>query len=80
LQAHCLEWRASRDNLTADETEALRLSEVLRVEPEFESVRYGTPVYAHLARATAAEIARGASDLSEMGVYHDLYQPSGWPT
>jgi hypothetical protein len=66
---------ASRDNLTPDETEALRLSEVLRVEPEFESVRYGTPVYARLARATAAEIVQGASDLSEMGVYHDLYQP-----
>ena len=33
------------------------------------------PVYARLARATAAEIAQGASDLSEMGVYHDLYQP-----
>ena len=26
-------------------------------------------------RATAPEIAQGASDLSEMGVYHDLYQP-----
>ncbi len=66
---------AARGNLTPDETQALRLRETLRVEPEFESVRYGRPVYARLARVTAPEIAQGASDLSEMGVYHDLYQP-----
>jgi len=67
--------QTARDNLSPDAAQALRLRETLRVEPEFESVRYGTPVYARLARVAAAEIAQGASDLSEMGVYHDLYQP-----
>lgn len=47
----------------------------LRVEPEFNSTRYGTPAYCQLADACAEEITRGADDESEMGVFHDLYQP-----
>jgi hypothetical protein len=50
-------------------------SECLRVRPQFTSDRYGTPAYAQLAAGCAVEIARGADDESEMGVYHDLYQP-----
>ena len=46
-----------------------------RVRPRFRSVRYGSPVYARLADAAPAEIRRGADDESEMGVFHDLYQP-----
>jgi hypothetical protein len=46
-----------------------------RLRPVFESVRYGTPTYCQLACATAEEILRGAQDESEMGVFHDLYQP-----
>ena len=65
----------SRGALTEAEAVPLRTRETLRVEPEFESVRYGTPTYARLARVTAVEIVRGASDRSELGVYHDLYQP-----
>jgi hypothetical protein len=65
----------SRGALTQTEAVPLRTRETLRVEPEFESVRYGTPTYARLARVTAVEITQGASDQSEMGVYHDLYQP-----
>ena len=65
----------SRGTLTDAQAAPLRTRETLRVEPEFESVRYGTPTYARLARVTAVEIAQGASDRSEMGVYHDLYQP-----
>lgn len=65
----------SRGALTDAEAAPLHTRETLRVEPEFESVRYGTPTYARLARVTAVEITRGASDQSEMGVYHDLYQP-----
>jgi len=65
----------ARSALTTAEAAELRNRETLRVEPEFQSVRYGTPTYARLARVTATEIARGASDRSEMGVYHDLYQP-----
>ena len=50
-------------------------NECLRVEPQFSAVRYGRPSYVQLALTCAAEITRGADDESEMGVYHDLFQP-----
>ena len=50
-------------------------NESLRVEPQFNALRYGRPAYAQLALGCAAEITRGADDESEMGVFHDLYQP-----
>ncbi len=54
---------------------AQRTHELLRVVPQFLSVRYGTPHYARLAAACCAEIRAGASDESAMGVWHDLYEP-----
>jgi len=50
-------------------------SERIRVEPQFNSKRYGRPEYCQLAAACAPEITGGASDGSEMGVFHDLFQP-----
>ena len=50
-------------------------NEILRVAPRFTSRRYGHPAYAQLAIACAPEIVRGADDESEMGAYHDLFQP-----
>lgn len=46
-----------------------------RVRPVFNSVRYGAPTYCQLSQTCAHEILRGADDESEMGVFHDLYQP-----
>jgi hypothetical protein len=46
-----------------------------RVRPQFNSVRYGTPTYCQLAEGCAPEIKQGADDESEMGVFHDLFQP-----
>jgi hypothetical protein len=46
-----------------------------RVAPCFESVRYGSPVYMRLTACTPPEIRCGAHDASEMGVYHDLFEP-----
>jgi hypothetical protein len=46
-----------------------------RVRPRFDSLAYGTSEYARLALSCAPEIRRGADDRSEMGVYHDLYEP-----
>ena len=46
-----------------------------RIRPRFNSLRYGSPDYCQLAFACPDEIARGADDESEMGVYHGLYQP-----
>jgi hypothetical protein len=49
--------------------------EKLRVRPQFTSTHYGHPAYAQLGFHCATEIERGASDESEMGAYHNLYQP-----
>lgn len=46
-----------------------------RVAPQFASARYGQAAYAQLALTGAPEIARGADDESEMGAFHDLFQP-----
>jgi len=46
-----------------------------RVEPEFNSMRYGKPTYCQLSDHCAPEITTGADDESEMGAFHDLYQP-----
>jgi hypothetical protein len=65
----------AKNDITQAEAVALKQSEALRVSPEFNSVRYGTPSYCQLADACADEITRGAENRSEMGVFHDLYQP-----
>jgi hypothetical protein len=58
-----------------DRREAEISCERLRVRPQFTSERYGNPGYAQLALACAKEITRGADDESEMGAFHDLFQP-----
>jgi hypothetical protein len=60
---------------TAIEVEAAKQSERIRVKPQFNSTHYGTPTYCQLAVTCAEEITRGADDESEMGVFHDLFQP-----
>ncbi len=62
-------------DISEDEKDSALERERLRVRPQFNSVRYGTPTYCQLARTCAEEIKRGADDESEMGVFHDLYQP-----
>jgi hypothetical protein len=61
--------------LTEKERDVALASERQRVRPQFNSTRYSTPTYAQLAGTCAEEIKRGADDESEMGVFHDLYQP-----
>jgi hypothetical protein len=43
--------------------------------PFHTSLRYGDPAYMQLRRSTHPAIRTGASDESEMGVTHELYQP-----
>ena len=43
--------------------------------PQFTSVRYGHYAYAQLRAASGPAIRCGASDESEMGAFHHLYQP-----
>jgi hypothetical protein len=70
-----VEARFAKGDFDAEDRDALLTAERLRVEPEFDSVRYGTPDYARLALTCAPEIATGASDGSEMGAFHDLHAP-----
>jgi hypothetical protein len=65
----------ARGDISPPERDAEMASEQLRVEPEFNSTRYGTPTYCQLADSCAEEIKRGADDESEMGAFHDLFQP-----
>ena len=61
---------------TSEDEQELKLApERLRVRPQFNSTRYGTPIYCQLAQSCDVEITHGADDESEMGVFHDLYQP-----
>lgn len=46
-----------------------------RVRPVFTSRRFGNPAYCQLSNWCASEITEGADDQSEMGVFHNLYQP-----
>jgi len=58
-----------------EEMRSARRREADRVRPQFNSTHYGTPDYCQLADACAEEIKRGADDQSDMGVFHDLFQP-----
>jgi len=62
-------------SIAPDNKPAAIEQEVERVRPRFNSLRYGTPAYCQLSDYCAREITRGADDESEVGVFHDLYQP-----
>jgi hypothetical protein len=61
--------------LLQEDLEATQANESDRVRPQYNSSRYGASTYCQLATTCAEEIKRGADDESEMGVFHDLYQP-----
>lgn len=46
-----------------------------RVRPVLESMRWSDAAYGQLSMRTPPEIRQGADDESEMGAFHDLYQP-----
>jgi hypothetical protein len=74
-QAIAEELRQHNPGITGDEIAAAQGRERSRVRPQFNSVRYGRPDYAQLADLCAVEIKHGADDESEMGAFHDLYNP-----
>ena len=67
--------RREHEDVAQDIIEKAQALERERVTPQFNSERYGQPAYAQLAATCAEEITRGADDESEMGVFHDLFQP-----
>jgi hypothetical protein len=60
-----------KEGTSEDEKKRIRRE----IRPYFTSPRYGTPGYCQLATGCPVEIRCGAEDESEMGVFHDLYQP-----
>lgn len=74
-QAIAEKLRMKNPLVTQKEIDAAREQERNRVLPQFNSTRYGRPDYAQLADGCAEEIKRGADDESEMGAFHDLYNP-----
>ena len=66
---------ARTQDLGNEDAEALLHMEEMRVEPQFLSTCFGAPDYYRLDESCAVEICGGADDQSEMGVYHDLFQP-----
>ncbi len=67
--------RRQTPGLSGAAVDAAKASERERVQPQFNSERYGKPAYGQLADTCADEIRRGADDESELGVFHDLFQP-----
>jgi hypothetical protein len=65
----------ARGEIPEAEKERRLGTERLRVRPRFNSVRYGGSAYCQLAETCALEILRGADDESELGVFHDLFNP-----
>jgi len=65
----------ARGAITAQERDRRLAIERQRVGPQFTDRRYGQPGYGQLAETCAIEIKRGADDESEMGAFHDLFQP-----
>jgi hypothetical protein len=49
--------------------------QVDKVKPQFTSKRYGDPGYCQLSKCCPIEIRQGADDESEMGAFHNLFQP-----
>lgn len=77
---HCqpdLVKQAVKDNpdIAPEDVAAETQREIERVRPLFNSLRYDNATYCQLANDCAEEIKRGADDESEMGVFHDLFQP-----
>lgn len=60
---------------SVETAEAAKRRAERRVRPQFQSLRYGSPLYCRLSPRTPVEIARGADDESAMGVFHDRFEP-----
>jgi|tagenome__1003787_1003787.scaffolds.fasta_scaffold20987387_5 hypothetical protein len=67
--------RAERHRLDPGDAAAAVARERDRVQPLVDSRRYGRPEFARLSLASVPEIARGAHDESEVGAFHDLFDP-----
>jgi hypothetical protein len=72
-----LRLKAKQQNGKVIEEELIMIRRLIEEEviPRFVSEHFGNPAYCQLSTDCASEIQKGAEDESEMGVFHDLYQP-----
>lgn len=61
--------------LTNAQEELIATDVRVRLKPMFTAQRYGQPAYMQLSLLCPEEIRTGADDESEMGAFHELYQP-----
>lgn len=62
-------------SLDSAQKSAISARIVNSIHPFFTDTRFGQPAYMQLALSCAKEILSGADDESEMGAFHDLFQP-----
>ena len=67
--------KAANGPIPQAQVNAIRAEVLSWLAPSFSSLRYGAPNYAQLRGSCPAQIRAGASDESEMGAFHDLFQP-----
>ena len=67
--------KAANGPIPQAQVNAIRAEVLSWLAPSFSSLRYGAPDYAQLRGSCPAQIRAGAGDESEMGAFHDLFQP-----
>lgn len=67
--------KAANGSIPQAQVNAIRAEVLSWLAPSFSSLQYGAPAYAQLRSSCPAQIRAGASDESEMGAFHDLFQP-----
>ena len=67
--------KTANGSITQAQAGAIRAEVLSWLAPSFSSLRYGEPAYAQLRGVCPVQIRTGASDESEMGAFHDLFQP-----
>ena len=71
-QSSSIEWRSNNRGLNQVDD---RVRVLQRLQPEFTTLTYGEPGYAQLTTTCPRELAQGAENGSEMGVFNDLKNP-----
>jgi hypothetical protein len=67
--------KAANGSIPQAQANAIRAGVLSWLAPSFSSLRFGDPDYGQLRGSCPAQIRTGASDESEMGGFHDLFQP-----
>lgn len=67
--------KAKNQNLTQTQRDAIRDEVMAWLVPAFTSASFGDPAYCQLSDGCPEQISTGADDQSEMGAFHDLFQP-----